>query len=140
VRYCFYHQDTGIFHPVVLTTDDERQISVNTPADHVAIEGSFDPPSKKVDIATGQIVDFVPPQPSPDHEWDETTRRWVLNAAAADRNARRTAALARIAELEHSVQPGLLRAVALGQEGAKEKLAALDAEIAKLREGLRLRF
>ena len=55
-----------------------------------------------------------------------------MSAAARQRQETRTAALWRIAEIERDVQPGLLRAMALGQEGAKERLHALDAEIAGL--------
>jgi hypothetical protein len=80
------------------------------------------------------LVDWQAPQPSRNHEWSADTKRWQLNAAAQKRNADQAAARARISELERDVQPGLLRAVALGQDGAKERLVALDAEIAELRK------
>lgn len=82
------------------------------------------------------VVDYQPPQPSPEHEWNAEARRWVLSATAGQRQEARVAALARIEHLEREVQPSLLRAVALGQEGAREKLSALDAEVAQLRTAI----
>jgi hypothetical protein len=92
-----------------------------------------EPPEPLFLPTSGVVVDYQPPAPSPDHEWSIETKRWKLSAVAQQRKADQATARARIAELERDVQPQLLRAVALGQDGAKEKLAALDSEIARLR-------
>lgn len=47
------------------------------------VMGEFDPLSQRVDLLTGQVVDYVPPQPSPDHVWNTTTKRWDYIKPAA---------------------------------------------------------
>jgi hypothetical protein len=47
----------------------------------VAIEGQYDHLSQRVDLATGQVIDYQPPAPADTalatHRWDADTRRWV---------------------------------------------------------------
>src|SRR5277367_2415396 len=95
----FYHKDTGIFHGNQFIGTDDATVALNTPPDHVAIDGHHDPLSKRVnldahrqivaieaEIETVQdraqrqaeldalkallLVDYQPPAPSTDHEWD----------------------------------------------------------------------
>src|ERR1700676_1666739 len=73
----FYHKHTGLFHGRNLMTSNPKLIAPNTPPDHIAIEGDhFDPISQRIDVATGKVVDRRPPQPSEDHEWNTSIRRW----------------------------------------------------------------
>jgi hypothetical protein len=92
-----------------------------------------EPPPPRFMPTVDVVVDWQPPQPSPEHEWHAGTRRWQLSVATQKRNADRRTAQVRISELERDVQLGLLRGLALGEPGAKEKLQALDSEIASLR-------
>ena len=88
-----------------------------------------------IEALQGQlIVDYQPPQPSVDHEWNGTTKRWQLNAATRERESKRRDAQQRIAALAHE-ERHLLRRLALNSfdAEAKERLTAIDTEIAELR-------
>lgn len=78
------------------------------------------------------IVDYQPPQPSPDHEWHAESKRWRLTAEANHRNKVRAAAIARIAELEIK-QARRVREL-LSQND--QQLKAIDDEIKGLRGNL----
>jgi len=134
--YKFYHKATGLFLPAVFQTDDPRMLRNNTPAGHAALEGEYDHLSQRVDVsdpAAPKVVDYQPPQPSSDHEWNASTKRWQLSQAAAGRLAAQTAARQRIVELEASAAP-LLRKSVLGDAAALDALRALDAEISALQD------
>lgn len=137
-RYGFYHRETGLLANVVFSTDDENaMLANNTPADHIAIEGHHDSLSKRVDIATGQVIDYQPPAPSADHEWNAETKRWQLNAAVTAKAQARAAALAAIAILEgQSMRPMRELALGIGILGARSRLAAINSQIASLRKSL----
>ena len=67
----FYHKVTGLFHARHLMSSDARAITLNTPHDHIALDGDhFDRLSQRMDVKTGMVVDQVPVQPSVDHEWN----------------------------------------------------------------------
>jgi len=137
-HFGFHHRDTGLLHQRTLMVDDLSPLAsatLSAPPGHVPIEGVFDHLSQRVEIATGQVVGYQPPQPSADHEWNASTKRWCLTAATVAKQAARQAALARIAALEAS-QPRTLREAALGHAGALDRLAAIDTEIAALRAAL----
>jgi hypothetical protein len=135
--WSFHHRETGLFNGCTYSADSSVSIpsAANTPPDHVPLEGVFDHLSQRVDLATGQVVDYQPPAPSPDHEWNATTKRWQLSQAAQARAAARQAAERRIAALEAG-QHRTLREAALGLPGAHDRLAAVEAEITGLREAL----
>jgi hypothetical protein len=117
----------------------DAHIEATTPAGLKAIEGAFDYLSQRVDVATGGVVDHQPPPPSPDHEWDAGIKRWKLNQASQDRQAKRVAAQARIGHLaddeRHLVRQLLLAATAGPQSApiakARAGLQAIDDEIAQ---------
>lgn len=134
-RFSFAHVETGLFNGQHYSTSDESLISLNTPADHVAILGAFDCLSERIDWESGEIVDWQPPQPSGDHEWNEGKRRWVVSAAAAEKGERQQRARTRIDELR-AESIDVLRELALGYESARQHLQAIDEEIAKLRADL----
>jgi len=131
----FYHRETGLFHPMNLTVSDESVIALNTPPDHLVIDGVHDRLSQRVDLVTGAVVDYQPPAPGADHEWDEITKRWKLNAAVVAREAAHFSAMARIIALE-ARQHRAVRELALGHDGAKQRLQAIDDEISALRSAL----
>jgi hypothetical protein len=115
----------------------EDAAKANTPPGQIRIEGAHDPLSRRFDVATGDVVDYQPPPPSRDHEWDATIKRWKLTAVAAKKIEDRSAALAEIARLEASQQRAL-REIALGDEtgAARQRLTAIEDEIAGLRKFL----
>jgi hypothetical protein len=133
----FYHRETGMFNGRHLMVSDPALIPLNTPPDHIAIDGDhYDHLTQRVDVATGKIIDHIPPPPSPDYEWNSISRRWVIKAEITARTHARNAALGRITELELKALRAL-REHALGRDGAQERLSAIDAEITQLRELLR---
>jgi hypothetical protein len=130
----FYHRETGMFNGRHLMVSDPALIPLNTPPDHIAIDGDhYDPMTQRVEIATGKVIDHLPPQPSPDHEWSVISRRWQLRPEVTAKQQARTAALARITELELKALR-TLREHALGKPGAHERLKTIDTEIGELRE------
>jgi len=117
---------------------------LNVPSGCGVMEGRHDHLCKRVEV-TGdawgdgidglsqrRVVDWRPPQPSSDHEWNQISQRWQLTSDASERAERRARALMRIAEVE-SRQPRAMREHALGYDGAAQRLRDLDAEIVSLR-------
>jgi hypothetical protein len=111
--YSFYHRETGRLakHHVTI---DERQLAVNTPADHEPIEGVFDPLRQRVDVATRSVVEWAHP-----------------NLAALDEADRVRALHQRAAALEAG-QARALRSLALNPDdaAARRVLEAIEREIA----------
>jgi hypothetical protein len=134
----FYHKKTGLLHGLSIIASDPDAIALNTPPDHLVIdhplEGALDPLCHRVDVATGEVVPYQPPQPSVDHEWDIETRRWKLNAAFAARQAQRTDALAQIRTLE-AAQARPHRELTLDPANveARKRLESIEGQIAALR-------
>jgi hypothetical protein len=79
------------------------------------------------------VVDYQPPQPSIEHEWNADTKRWQLTAAVQQRESDRRSALARIAELEGKQARAVREAVLSGDQS---RLRAIEGEIAGLRPTL----
>lgn len=130
----FYRLTDGTFTRARLCTSDPALAVANTPPGCGAYAGDVDPDSQRVDIETGEIVDWQPPRPSDDHEWDADRRRWEMSPAAAKREAERIDAQRRIDALEQS-QLRPLRELLLDQtsETARARLAEINAEIVTLR-------
>lgn len=98
-----------------------------------AMEGHHDHLSRKVDPATGEVLDHQPPQPSADHEWDGTAKRWVPNAAARDHQAALLAAQARIATLAAPERAAMRRLILDPSDAdARRALTTIDDELASL--------
>jgi hypothetical protein len=132
----FYHKVSGLFHARHLMSSDAQSIVLNTPPDHVAIDGDhFDRLSQRIDIKTGKVIDLLPAQPSADHEWNATDRRWQLKPEVVAKEETRRHAILRITQLEMSGVRSL-RELALGEAKAADRLKALDTEIAALRKSL----
>lgn len=131
----FYHKETGAIHPNCFFSTNERAIALNTPAGFAVIDGHLDCLSQRVDVATGKVVDYQPPSPSADHEWNAATKRWQLNAAASAKASAALAARLRIGEIEQ-LSTRLARQCILGINGAREALAALEAEVTQLEKYL----
>lgn len=125
----FTGQQIGL--PTVATEREQSHALGTLPEGCAVMEGRFDHLAQRVDLTTCAVVDYQPPQPSPDHEWDEATKRWQLSAAAVERQQRRSEAVARIRELE-AAQARPLRELALrpGDPTALGRLREIEAEIA----------
>ena len=65
----FYKQDSGMFVGVALSCIGDH-LPGNVPPDCGCIMGEFDHLSQKVDMTTGEVIDYIPPQPSVNHAWN----------------------------------------------------------------------
>lgn len=93
--WSFYDPSTGRF--VKRTWSGPlTDLDANTPSGCAVIDGKYDDLSQRVDLKTGEVVDYQPPQPSSEHEWQENVAngrpRWVLNAEAIDAKIKDAAA------------------------------------------------
>lgn len=103
--YSFAHRETGLFCGQILTTNSPDAVTANTPHDHVPVSGAHDPFCRKFNHEAGEVEDYVPPQPSENHDWNLRTRRWVPNPAVAAAQATPSAPTLeqRIAALEEQL-------------------------------------
>lgn len=136
-KWSFYRLADGIFTSATYAASDDTHLSVNTPSGCSAIKGSFDLLSQRVDIETGEVVDYQPLRPSTDHEWNMETKRWQLTAEAqaidnADRQAR--AELVRLDAQSHRYVAESVAGV-IDDEG-KRRLSAILARKEMLRKQL----
>jgi hypothetical protein len=143
-EFSFYHGETGVLHGKMISTDSaigaEEFAQANAPAGHVPIRGRFDQHTQRVnvellkagDVATAEhVVDYQPPQPSADHEWSATLKRWQLTAAAQAKATAAEATRARHAELISQQHDDVRRAV-LGDAAAVGRLKAIEDAIMRL--------
>jgi len=77
----FYDPSTGIFVGKSVSVRDEDDMLLSKPDGLEAHEGDIDHLSQRVDLATGQLVDYQPPAPSQYHEWNAELKRWRPSAA-----------------------------------------------------------
>lgn len=138
-----YSLETGLFTGRCIDGDADA-LKANLPPGCAWIDGVIDARSQRVDLATEQLVDYVPPAPEPaaEYAWNTEVRRWLLLPEVLERNRRRAAALDRIEQLE----AGSIRALreirvaeVRGGRAPNEawaKLEAVEAEIAALRADL----
>jgi hypothetical protein len=139
-HFHYYHSETGVFHGDSIAVNAPKMVEetarANCPTGHKIIEGTFDRLSQRVDVATGKIIDYQPPQPSPDHEWHTPSKRWRLTEAAALRQVKRQTALEEIGRLE-AKQARTVREFLLGKLGSSsELLREIDEKIVALRADL----
>jgi hypothetical protein len=140
-QFHFFHVDTGVLHgtSVVTNVADEKEAHAfaksNAPDGHDVIAGSYSSEKHRVDVATGNVLDYQPAAPPVDHEWNATTKRWQLPATTMAALEYRQFALEAIAKLEAS-QARAVREALLGVPGTLDRLKVLDAQIAALRPQL----
>lgn len=135
--YSFHDPATGLIAPETVTCS-ERQADANTRPGLTRIEGKLDHLSQRVDIETGDVVDYQPPAPSALHEWDAAAKRWILPAAVIAEQAEQRALLAMIQRIE-ARQPRAIRELLLtpSDRDARQRIADLDSGIAALRARLK---
>jgi len=134
VTHSIYDSITGRFTGQILNVPADS-LYLNIPAGCSSVEGTHDYLSKSVDMNSGTIVEFIPPNPSVDCAWDVSTRRWILSDAARNLKSAKAAALSAIQILE-STQARTVREAALGQPGAVARLQLIDSQIVTLRLSL----
>lgn len=120
-----YDASTGLFTGVThsSTIDDPDYLARNTPDGRKFLEGVYDHQSKRVDLATGEVVDYQPPAPSPEAQ------------AALVKAAKRKAALQRITYLESKSLRAMREAI-LDPIGGTHRMQAIHDEIDALRADL----
>jgi hypothetical protein len=126
--YSLYDSATGVFTGQTLTLP-EAMLKANVPPGLAAMEGAFNEHGQRVDLETGEVVEWQSPQPPGDDMrhpvWDENTRRWRFVPTE------RAEQLRSVRELEGG-QARALRALALNPDDqvARQRLVAIEAAIA----------
>jgi hypothetical protein len=131
--WSFYDLNTGRLTGRTFTGLEDH-LAINTPPGCATVKGVHDALSKRVDLETGALVDYQPPQPDEDHEWDASTRRWRKRADVVEREWRRERARTQIADLERR-QSRPMRELQIDPANAeaRARLADIDAQITALR-------
>lgn len=82
--WSFFDAETGLLTGRTYRGDE---LAANTPEGQAAIEGVFDWLCQRVDIATGQVVEYQPPAPPDDAlrtwAWDAGAKHWIPSPTAA---------------------------------------------------------
>ena len=75
-----YDKATGLFTGVVIV-GNAQAVDQNTPDGCGVVDGQRDHLRQRVDLATGQVVDWQPPAPPADEwqtwDWNADNRRWI---------------------------------------------------------------
>jgi hypothetical protein len=138
----YYDAVTGLFHRQRFEAssswkDFASAAELNAPPGHKWIEGAYDHLAQRVDLETGKVVEYVPPQPDADHEWNAETKRWQKRADVVEREQRRVSALAQIADLERrQLRPQRELLLDPSSREADVRLHEIEAQIASLRGSL----
>lgn len=127
--WSFYDPTDGLFTGQIIA-GGRSALRDNLPDELEAMEGRFDHRRYRIDLATGKVIDYKPPAPSSEHEWDETEKIWVLSP----KEAQRIAAAEAIRQLEQKQQRPL-RELALTPDDAeaRRRVEDIDREIAEQR-------
>lgn len=147
IAVSFFHRETGLLNGIQLTASDDEAVLLNTPVDHLPVNGHHDHLSKRVDVRNPSfiesedgervpvfsVIDYKPPRPSSDHEWNDATKRWQLSAAAAAKIDRSDFVKARILQLVEC-QHRHVREHCLGVAGASLELQKIHDEITTLQK------
>jgi predicted RNA-binding Zn ribbon-like protein len=132
----FYNLTTGLFTGLTFSGSD-LAVQMNTPAGLAVIDGKHDHLSSRV--VDGEVVDWQPPQPDDDHEWNAETKRWQKTAAVvavetADKAARAQIAAQEIAQSRAIREVVLKLAESLPPtDPARVKLEQIEQTIAAVR-------
>jgi hypothetical protein len=137
-NWSFYDAKTGLLRAKRVTIPHYVDVSTKTPEGCKPIEGFFDHLSQRIDIRTGDVVDYVPPQPDADYEWSMHHRRWLKNEDVRTREFYRQEVQARVEALElRSLRAQRELRANPQDEEALARLAAIDTEIEGLVPALR---
>ena len=137
-----YRLDTGMLTGGTITAPDAH-LADNTPDGCGLIGGVDDWQSQRVDLVTGELVDYQSPAPADDDlrtwAWQAEARRWVavptLAALKADRVAAVDAAMQRHEALQARPLREIVAALVAGGDvpaAARTRLAAIAKDVADL--------
>lgn len=141
--WSFYDATTGLFADLRYSGPEEW-VAQNVPSGCLCLQGAYDHLSQRVDVATGAIVDYVPPAPEDTdlatYTWDATVRRWLPSPTLSARKlAARKLVLAAI-DAQEALQARPLREVAGAQiagvqapQAAIDRLASIEGAIEAMR-------
>ena len=137
MRWSFYNLTTGHFtgRQFSCSAHDKKTLRLNTPKGSGAIVGDHDHLSRKVNLTTGNVVNYRPPKPDINHEWNRVAKRWILNEKVREQRHREKQAQASIEKLERQ-QLRPIRELMLNPDDAdvKQRLADIDSKIQLLRK------
>ena len=94
-----YRLSDGVFTGRSLT-GDQKFLELNTPEGCAARSDVSDWRSQRVNRETDELVDYQPPQPDEDHEWDKEAKRWRRKNAVAQWENRQRQARADLAAID----------------------------------------
>lgn len=135
--YSLYAIDTGVFTGQRLG-GSAAFVASNTPEGLRAHPGEIDHLRQRLDVASGEIVPYVPPAPADTlwvlHAWNADERRWVASPTLASIKRDRCAPLlAAIEACERRQARPLRELLTVQASGSVARLRAIDDEIAALR-------
>lgn len=88
--YSFFHPASGLFADRQFR-GPQWALEANTPDGLQAIPGVFDPQRQRVDLASGEVVEWQPPAPADTEfttwSWHVESRAWVASLTQAARAA-----------------------------------------------------
>lgn len=70
----------------------ESHLDQNVPEGYGCYMGEVDPLSQRIDIESGELMEYQPPQPSANHQWTEQ-KRWVYVDTLEDIKIKKQAAI-----------------------------------------------
>ena len=138
VRKYFYSKEDGAL--LYLYDGPAEQLVDNTPpnAGHVDADLVTDPPSQRINVLTGAVIDWQPPRPSDGHYWDTQARRWFLDPIVEARNRRTDEIMQTIKGIdERMIRPGFELMDDPDDAVARDIYSKLKAEKVKLRAELK---
>lgn len=98
----FYDVVTGLFTGNSLSLSGSRLevLRRNTPEGCKAYEGAVDYLSQRVDVETDALIDYQPPAPDSNYEWNPQVKRWLKRAEVVADEQRKADVMAEIESLE----------------------------------------
>lgn len=135
-RRQLFDRATGLWTGVELDLPEHAMAPLDPAV--VALPAVEFPWVMRLDAETGALVDYQPPAPSPDHDWNAQERRWAVRPAVLQKQSAQRAARDEIARLELS-QLRLQREERIGRGGLnpseiKKRLEDIDDQIIALRD------
>ncbi len=82
-EYHIYSMSDGLFTGSSISCS-QSHLDANVPDGCSCLPGAIDYLSQRVDLATGLVIDYQPPQPSINHVWNTEKKRWLYVPTDAD--------------------------------------------------------
>jgi hypothetical protein len=105
-KIAFYHAVTGLFDDVMREIPDHIPPELCAPEGYKVMIGHYDASSQRVDISTGEVVEYQPPPPAPEQLALDAKQR-ILELEASQSRAQREAALygdrSRLMQIEQQI-------------------------------------